>query len=221
MTGVFLFVYVATEQAVSGWVASLALRNRATAQFWAAAPSIFWAGVLAGRAITPTLLKKRLPPVLIFAGLALAAAGTFALIVAHTPILELAAGAICGIGLAPIYPLVVAQYATAQDNARGPSGIVFAAGGLGGAVGPLATGFSHRPAGVCGPDWPSHFRRSRLWRGSRVAFRNNRTPTAAAQPIAQICFPRRDRSARTTRSSHPAKRLSRRRPKWAASSSRR
>jgi fucose permease len=147
MTGVFLFVYVATEQAVSGWVASLALRNRATAQFWAAAPSIFWAGVLAGRAITPTLLKKRLPPVLIFAGLALAAAGTFALIVAHTPILELAAGAICGIGLAPIYPLVVAQYATAQDNARGPSGIVFAAGGLGGAVGPLATGYLSQTSG--------------------------------------------------------------------------
>jgi fucose permease len=147
MAGVFLFVYVATEQTVSGWVASLALRNRATAQFWAAAPSIFWAGVLGGRAITPTLLKKRLPQSLVFAGLTLAAAGAVTLILARTPAFELAAGAICGIGLAPIYPLVVAQYATAQDNARGPSGIVFAAGGLGGAVGPLTTGYLSQTSG--------------------------------------------------------------------------
>ena len=92
MAGLFLFAYVATEQTVSGWVASLALRNRATAQFWAAAPSIFWAGVLAGRAITPTLLKKRLPPSLVFAGLAFAAAGAITLILTQTPVLELTAG---------------------------------------------------------------------------------------------------------------------------------
>jgi fucose permease len=147
MSGAFLFIYVATEQAVSGWVASLALRNRETAQFWAAAPSIFWAGVLAGRAVTPALLRKRLPPSLIFAGLALAAAGSFTLILAHTPALELAAGAVCGVGLAPIYPLVVAQYAIVRESPHGPSGMVFAAGGLGGAVGPLATGYVSQTSG--------------------------------------------------------------------------
>jgi MFS transporter, FHS family, glucose/mannose:H+ symporter len=147
MTGAFLFVYVATEEAISGWVASLALRDRATSQFWAVAPSIFWAGVLAGRAITPTLLRKRLPPALVFAGLALAAAGAFILILAHSPALELTAGAICGLGLAPIYPLMVAQYAAGRDRARGTSGIVFAAGGLGGAVGPLATGYVSQASG--------------------------------------------------------------------------
>ncbi len=147
MAGLFLFAYVATEQTVSGWVASLALRNRATAQFWAAAPSIFWAGVLAGRAITPTLLKRRLPSSVIFAGLAFAAAGAITLILAQTPALELTAGALCGIGLAPIYPLAVAQYAAGPDNTRGPSGIVFAAGSLGGAVGPLATGYLSQISG--------------------------------------------------------------------------
>jgi hypothetical protein len=92
MTGAFLFIYVATEHAVSGWVASLALRDRTTAQFWAAAPSIFWAGVLTGRAITPGLLKKRSPVSVVFAGLALAAAGAFILILTRTPALELTAG---------------------------------------------------------------------------------------------------------------------------------
>jgi fucose permease len=147
MTGAFLFIYVATEQAVSGWVASLALRDQTTAQFWAAAPFIFWAGVLTGRAITPALLKKRSSVSVVFAGLALAATGAFVLILAHSPTLELTGGAICGIGLAPIYPLVVAQYATGEDSVRGPSGIVFAAGGLGGAVGPLATGYVSQTSG--------------------------------------------------------------------------
>lgn len=147
VAGAFLFVYVATEEAISGWVASLVLRDRATSQFWAVAPSIFWAGVLAGRAITPILLRKRLPPWLVFAGLSLAAGGAFVLILARTPALEVAAGAICGLGLAPIYPLVVAQYAAGPDNVRGTSGIVFAAGSFGGAVGPLATGYVSQASG--------------------------------------------------------------------------
>ncbi len=143
--GVFLFVYVATEQALSGWVASLALRSQATARFWAAAPSIFWAGMLAGRALTPLLLNRRRPPVIVFTGLATAAAGAMILIAAHSPAFALGAGAICGIGLAPIYPLVVAQYAESEN--RSLSGLVFACGGLGGAVGPLATGFRAQSSG--------------------------------------------------------------------------
>jgi fucose permease len=147
VTAAFLFIYVGAEQALSGWVASLALRTQATARFWAAAPSIFWAGMLAGRAITPTLLKIRRSPSLVFIGLAAAAAGAMLLIAAHTPTFALAAGAICGIGLSPAYPLVVAQYAEAEDTRRGPSGLVFAAGGLGGAVGPLATGYVSQVSG--------------------------------------------------------------------------
>ena len=147
VAGTFLFVYVATEQALSGWVASLALRTQATARFWVLAPSIFWAGMLAGRAITPTLLNARRPPALVFTGLATAAAGAMSLIAAYTPAFSLAAGAICGIGLAPIYPLVVAQYAETEKQGRGLSGLVFACGGLGGAVGPLATGLVSQSSG--------------------------------------------------------------------------
>ncbi len=143
----FLLIYVATEQALSGWVASLALRSQATARFWAAAPSIFWAGMLAGRALAPTLLKRRTSAAVVLAGLAIAAAGVLVLVAAHEPALALAAGAICGMGLAPVYPLVVAQYAAAEDKARGPSGVVFAAGGVGGAVGPLAIGYISQTSG--------------------------------------------------------------------------
>jgi MFS transporter, FHS family, glucose/mannose:H+ symporter len=146
-TAAFLLIYVATEQALSGWVASLALRSQATARFWAAAPSIFWAGMLAGRAVAPTLLKRRTSAAVVFAGLAIAAAGVIALVAAREPVLALAAGAISGLGLAPVYPLVVAQYAAAEDQARGPSGAVFAAGGVGGAVGPLAIGYVSQSSG--------------------------------------------------------------------------
>ena len=146
-TGAFLFIYVATEQGLSGWVASLALRSQVTARFWAVAPSVFWIGVLAGRAVTPGLLGKRTPRSLVLAGLATAALGALALILARSPVLELAAGAVSGIGLAPIYPLVVAQYAAGQGNARHRSGAVFAAGGLGGAAGPLAAGYLSQSSG--------------------------------------------------------------------------
>ncbi len=147
LAAALLFIYVATEQAVSGWVASLALRDPATAHFWAAAPSLFWAGVLAGRAISPSLLASRRPSILIYVGLAIAAAGVLVLIVSDSAETTLAAGAICGLGLAPVYPLIVAQYAASVSDARGPSGAVLAAGGLGGAVGPLATGFISQMTG--------------------------------------------------------------------------
>lgn len=143
----FLFVYVAVEQAISGWVASLALRSQDTARFWAVAPSIFWTGVLAGRAISPWMLEGRRLAVLAYGGLAIAGAGSLALIFSQNAGVALAAGAVCGLGLAPIYPLIVAQYASAAEGGRGPSGMVLAAGGLGGAVGPLATGFISQMTG--------------------------------------------------------------------------
>jgi MFS transporter, FHS family, glucose/mannose:H+ symporter len=144
ITGAFLFIYVATGQAIGGWVASLALRGAATARFWAAAPSIFWAGLLTGRALAAWLLRTRRAGGVVFGGLAVAAAGAPALILAHSAALSLAAAAICGIGLAPVYPLVVAQYASGE---RRTSGVVFAAGGLGGAVGPLTTGYVSQATG--------------------------------------------------------------------------
>jgi fucose permease len=111
-----------------------------SARFWALAPSIFWGGVLFGRAITPALLKQLTPRAIVLAGLVIAAAGAFTLVFIEAPGLTLPAGALCGIGLAPIYPLVVAQYAASQPG-DGSTGLVFAAGGLGGAAGPLATGY--------------------------------------------------------------------------------
>lgn len=147
LAAAFLFIYVATEQAISGWVASLALRAPSTARFWAAAPSIFWAGVLLGRAISPSLLGRRRPAALVYAGLAIAGAGALVLIVSDSPQTTLAAGAVCGFGLAPLYPLIIAQYAASASEARGPSGSVLAAGGLGGAVGPLATGLISQMTG--------------------------------------------------------------------------
>lgn len=172
--GIFLFIYVATEQALGGWVASLALRSQSTAQFWAAAPSIFWAGLLTGRAIAAKTLRKRSPGAVILGGLATAGAGALALLMAQSATLSLAAAAVCGIGLAPVYPLVVAQYAAARRGLRSPSGVVFAAGGLGGAAGPLATGYISQMSGS-------------LRAGLAFAL-----PAIAAMALLQGTFPKRD-----------------------------
>ena len=112
----------------------------------------------------------------VFAGLAFAAAGALTLILAKTPALELTARALCGIGLAPIYPLAVAQpdRTILEDHQASCSRPESRRRG-----GTAGNRLPRKSAGVCEPDWRSHCRRLQLRRGCRVAFRNDRARIAA------------------------------------------
>jgi MFS transporter, FHS family, glucose/mannose:H+ symporter len=59
---------------------------------------------------------------------------------------SVAAGALSGFGLAPVYPLVVAQYAGA-GAVGSASGLIFSAAGLGGAAMPALVGFLSQSSG--------------------------------------------------------------------------
>jgi fucose permease len=144
LTALLLFLYVGAESAIGGWVASLTLRDSGERNLWAILPSAFWAGMLAGRMLAPTLMPMLRPSAMVIAGLLAAFAGATFLIAGHGSNWSVAAGALSGFGLSPVFPLVVAQYAEAVA-ARSTSGLIFSAGGLGGAALPALVGFlSHR-----------------------------------------------------------------------------
>jgi fucose permease len=144
--GCVFFIYVGSEAAVAGWTAALAQRiYTATSSLagWTLAPMYFWAGLLTGRALAPLLLRAMSERALLFGGLLLAAVGTGALLVVSTlaGVGMCAAGA--GLGMACVYPLLVAwMMAVLGSEARRRASVVFALGCAGGATLPWLVGFA-------------------------------------------------------------------------------
>ena len=132
-----LFLYVGVETAISGWVSTYATRGPAS-RLWAVLPSVFWCAILAGRALSPAILHRIPPRVLTPAGLSLGLAGGSTLLAGSGAAAMLIGTALAGFGFAPIYPVVVAEYADATGGAV--SGLVFSAAGLGGAAIPPLVG---------------------------------------------------------------------------------
>jgi len=135
-----LFLYVGTETSLSGWVSSYAMRNASGGGLWAVLPSVFWGSLLAGRLIAPAAVVRLKRYRFTMASLAIAFAGVVVLLMSRGSEGMLAASAISGFGLAPIFPSVVAQYAD-RAGSRDASGLVFSAAGLGGAAIPPLVGF--------------------------------------------------------------------------------
>lgn len=132
-----LFLYVGTETAVSGWVSTYATRG-AEQRLWAVLPSVFWFAILAGRGLSPFILHRIPPRALAPTGLTLALFGAAALLGANGATAMLLGVFLAGFGFAPIYPVVVAEYADLSGGSV--SGIVFSAAGFGGAAIPPLVG---------------------------------------------------------------------------------
>jgi FHS family glucose/mannose:H+ symporter-like MFS transporter len=147
--GGLFFLYVGTEGCVGGWAASLAKRMGSTpGNLWELAPMLFWAGLLAGRGITPIILRRISERALLTTGLILACGFTGALLRATT----FRSAAICvtaaGLGLSCIYPLVVSWMVGHYGTEAKRSGIkMFAFACMGGATMPALVGFTSTYAG--------------------------------------------------------------------------
>jgi fucose permease len=140
--GALFFLYVGSENSVAGWVASLTKRsNPDSGDLWALTPMFFWGGLLAGRALVPLVPLRQRERTLLGSGLMLAAAGICLLLAART----FASVAICvtaaGLGLAGIYPILVAWLVKAfGERSRRIGAIMFALAGMGGATMPWLVG---------------------------------------------------------------------------------
>ena len=146
LTAIFVFLYVGVESSLDGWLSSYASRNSSTRHLWAALPSVFWTGILIGRFLAALALRRLVPASLLGGCLVAAISGTCLLLEAQRPWAILAATALTGLALAPIFPLAVSSY-SASTKAEKSAGLIFSAGGLGGASIPALVGSLSQGAG--------------------------------------------------------------------------
>jgi MFS transporter, FHS family, glucose/mannose:H+ symporter len=127
-----LFLAVGTEAAMGGWlVAAAADHGRLTSLLVGGA---FWASFLIGRAVAPALLARVAEGTLHGAALVLAGAGVATLLAARSSALLGLGSVVAGLGLSPIFPLVMSTLTVLVEASRSRhAGAVFALGGLGGA----------------------------------------------------------------------------------------
>ena len=137
------FLYVGTENCLSGWVATYAHRLQSLdSDVWALMPSCFWGGLLLGRLLLPMILRGVSELRLLRASLALGAIGC-CVVLASQNIPGVAAGcAIAGIGLAGVFPIAMSwlsEYCGAAN--RQLAALMLALGGLAGGLLPWLVGF--------------------------------------------------------------------------------
>ncbi|HUK39533.1 MAG TPA: MFS transporter [Candidatus Acidoferrales bacterium] len=135
------FFYVGTEAAVGGWVADFTKRIAIGESGWIFAPSFFWAGLMLGRGIAPMFLRRIHDIRLGAAGLILALSGVLMLILSRGIGGACFASALAGVGLAPVFPITIAQLARFGPSGQKISGTMFAFAGLGGTCLPWLVGF--------------------------------------------------------------------------------
>lgn len=142
LTGALVFVYVGTEAAISGWIAAYVQRLGQIAQsFWALASSLFWAGLLTGRAAAPALLRRITEERLVLLALFVAIAG-MSMILTGQGLMVISVGAVlAGLGLAPVFPNTLAIFTRHfGQQASQLVGVIFVLASLGGTVLPWLVG---------------------------------------------------------------------------------
>jgi len=106
--GILFFVYVGTENAMGGWLASYAKRlSQNPGTLWVTVPSFFYAGLLAGRALAPLVLRSMTEVRLARASMAFALAGMLALLASRSMPEVMISATVVGLGLAPMYPITI------------------------------------------------------------------------------------------------------------------
>ncbi len=139
--GALFFLYVGTETALGGWVASYAKRVSASpGTVWVLAPSFFWGSLLLGRALAPAVLRRIAQTRLVLLGLIIAGCGVIILLDATSETVVLMGASLAGFGLATVFPITVALLSYFGGLAPRAAGPMFALGGLGGAILPWLVG---------------------------------------------------------------------------------
>ena len=144
LTGGLIFIYVGTETATAGWIASYAQRLGASASGFATMmPSFFWAGLLIGRAAAPAVLRRVREADLVLISLFVAGAG-LVVILAGSSLMTVSSGAgLTGLGLAAVFPTTFAIFTRHFGRqASQLTGFFFVLAGLGGALIPWLVGFN-------------------------------------------------------------------------------
>ena len=138
--GTLFFLYVGVETSVGSWTALYAMRMpHLNGSIAASAVGCFWLALLSGRLINAALLR-RIPEHAIYAvSLAIMLAGFSLFLLSHSSRQVLIGASVTGLGLAPLFPLILTFASPVLLGCRN-SGWVFSGAGLGGALVPWLTG---------------------------------------------------------------------------------
>lgn len=141
--GLCIFLYVGAENSAGGWIATLGRAAGLHRHFWLWLPGLFWAGLLSGRALAPLWLRSISDLRLARSSAVVAGCGFILLMTVRHPGGLLAASFVTGLGLAAIFPIILAQIPqsfNAENQVRPADPWLFLFGGLGGATWPALLG---------------------------------------------------------------------------------
>ncbi len=141
------FLYVGTENAFGGWIASFAKSLGASSTTLAVTtPSFFYAALMIGRWAAPLVLRRRDEIRTVRTGLAVACVGIAGLALSRSLFLVVSSVSIAGLGLATVYPITISVLSREFGPAAARVGsVMFTMANLGGAILPWMVGYSsHR-----------------------------------------------------------------------------
>jgi MFS transporter, FHS family, glucose/mannose:H+ symporter len=141
------YLYVGTENGISGWAAEQARRIGFGASS-TIIPMFFWAGLLSGRGISVIMLHRTKEILVVISGLLLSAFGTVVLLLAATRSHVILGVLLAGLGLSSLYPVFIAWLSKWYgERARSLGAVMFSLAAIGGATVPWIVGFVSQRAG--------------------------------------------------------------------------
>lgn len=142
------FLEVGVENTAAAWLATFAMRTgRQGIVSAAASTSLYWAGFLAARGLVSLLLLRTRPALVFRCSAALAVISGATLALAPSPGLRGVTMFCLGVGLAPIFPLLLSDFfSRAQHTSH--SRWVLASAGFGGAILPWLAGWLSSATGT-------------------------------------------------------------------------
>ncbi len=137
-----LFLYVGVEVSLGGWSTTYLLRTTDAGKMLAAsAPSAFWSAILLSRLLSIAILPSVGMLAVLVTGSLVALVGSTWMLLPEEPWMIMAAIALAGFGLGPIFPNGVGYFLeNGGPTAIRLTGVVFASGSVGGAVLPMLIG---------------------------------------------------------------------------------
>src|SRR6201998_1609633 len=109
MLGILFFIYVGTENGISGWAAAHAKRSLTwSTDTWTLSPMFFFGGLLAGRAAGAAILRRLKETTVAVGELFLAACGTIIFSFATSRLTLFGGVFLAGLGLSSLYPIFIA-----------------------------------------------------------------------------------------------------------------
>ena len=154
-TAVMIFFSVAIDLGFSYWLSQYFKAELGVSlRIASSVTGVYLLGIISGRLLMPVALKRLRAEVLLPATLALALGGILAFILVPGPGAKAALCAVYGLGVGPVFPLLMARGTREFPEQSGAvSGILYAGIALGGMVFPLLVGALAQSVGIARSYW--------------------------------------------------------------------